>query len=83
MRVKKHRTPLPGSVQDFDKRRAAFEAWLLERGSAIKQVTNPYEVIRLMGVDTECIIYRKAKYAFSQWANGAAKAYRAFLDGTP
>ena len=83
MPAQKRQAPLPGSVQDFDKRRAVFEAWLLERGSAIKQVTNPYEVIRFMGVDAECIVYRKANHAISHWANGAAEAYRAFLDGTP
>jgi hypothetical protein len=75
--------PLPSSVQAFDKRRAAFEAWLLERGSAIKQITSPYEVIRFMGVGTECIVYRKADNAISYWSGGAAEAYRAFLDGAP
>jgi len=83
MRVKKHRTPLPGSVQEFDKRGAAFEASLLEHGSAVKQVTNPYEVIRFMGMDAECIVYRKASNVITHWAGGAAEAYRAFLDGTP
>ena len=83
MPAQKRQAPLPGSVQDFDKRRAVFEAWLLERGSAIKQITNPYEVIRFMGVDAECIVYRKANHTISHWANGAAEAYRAFLDGTP
>ena len=83
MPAQKCQAPLPGSVQDFDKRRAVFEAWLLERGSAIKQITNPYEVIRFMGVDAECIVYRKASGTISHWANGAADAYRAFLDGSP
>lgn len=77
--------PLPGCVQSFDKTRTAFEAWLLERGSAIKQPTNPYEVCRFTGAGTECIIYRKANdmIAPSNWCNGAAEAYRAFLDGSP
>lgn len=83
MLAQKRQAPLPGSVQDFDKRRAMFEAWLLERGSAIKQVTNPYEVIRFMGADAECIVCRKASGTISHWANGAMEAYRAFLDGTP
>ena len=83
MPAQRRQAPLPGSVQDFDKRRAVFEAWLLERGSAVKQVTNPYEVIRFMGVDAECIVYRKASGTISHWANGAAEAYRAFLDGAP
>ena len=34
MPARKRQAPLPGSVQDFDKRRAVFEAWLLERGFA-------------------------------------------------
>lgn len=75
--------PLPPSVNAFDKRRQVFEAWLLERGSAIKQPTNPYEVIRFAGATNECIVYRKANDTISHWANGADKAYRAFLDGTP
>ena len=83
MPAPKCQVPLPGSIQEFDKRRPVFEAWLLERGSAIKQVTNPYEVIRFMGVNAECIVYRKANGTISHWANGAAEAYRAFLDGTP
>lgn len=83
MPAQKRQAPLPGSVQDFDKRRAVFEAWLLERGSAIKQATNPYEVIRFTGVNAECIVYRKASGTISHWANGAAEAYRAFLDGAP
>ena len=83
MPAQKRQAPLPGSVQEFDKRRAVFEAWLLERGSAIKQATNPYEVIRFMGADAECIVYRKASGMISHWANGAADAYRAFLDGAP
>jgi len=83
MSAKERQVPLPGSVQAFDKRRAAFEAWLLERGSVVKQVTNPYEVIRFMGAGTECIVYRKASNAITHWSGGAAEAYRAFLDGTP
>jgi len=83
MPAQNRQVALPSSVQAFDKRRAAFEAWLLERGSAIKQVTNPYEVIRFMGVGTECIVYRKASDVISYWSGGAAEAYRAFLDGTP
>ena len=51
MPAQKRQAPLPSSVQDFDMRRAVFEAWLLERGLAIKQVTNPYEVIRFTGVE--------------------------------
>ncbi len=83
MLAQKRQVPLPSSVQAFDKRRAAFEAWLLERGSAIKQITNPYEVIRFMGIGTECIVYRKASDVISHWSDGAAEAYRAFLDGAP
>jgi len=83
MSAQKRQVPLPGSVQEFDKRRVAFEAWLLERGSAIKQVTNPYEVIRFMGINAECIVYRKASNAITHWSDGAAEAYRAFLDGMP
>ena len=83
MPAQKRQAPLPGSVQDFDKRRAVFEAWLLERGSAVKQITNPYEVIRFMGINAECIVYRKGSGMISQWANGAAEAYRVFLDGAP
>lgn len=83
MPAQKRQVPLPGPVQEFDKRRAAFEAWLLERGSAIKQVTNPYEVIRFMGVDAECIVYRKASNAITHWSGGAAEAYRAFLMAHP
>ena len=81
MPAQKRQIPLPGSVQDFDTRRAVFEAWLLERGSAVKQATNPYEVIRFTGIDAERIVYRKANETISHWANGAAEAYRAFLDG--
>ena len=83
MPAQKRQIPLPSSVQAFDKRRTIFEAWLLERGSAIKQITNPYEVIRFMGVGTECIVYRKASDVISYWSGGAAEAYRAFLDGAP
>jgi len=74
--------PLPPSVDDFEKRRTVFEAWLLERGSSIKQPTNPYEVSRFTGPKSECVVYRKANNTISHWANGADAAYRAFLDGT-
>lgn len=78
----KHRVPppLPPSVNAFNKQRKVFEAWLIEHGSAIKQPTNPYEVIRFTGPNTECVVYRKANDTISHWANGADKAYRAFLD---
>lgn len=80
----RHRIPeaLPPSVNAFEKRRKVFEAWLLEHGSAIKQPTNPYEVIRFAGPENECVVYRKANDTISHWANGADKAYRAFLDRT-
>ena len=74
---------LPGSVQEFNKTRKVFEAWLLEHGSAIKQITNPYEVIRFVGVGTECVVYRKANDTIFSWANGSADAYCAFLNGSP
>lgn len=79
----KHRIPesLPPNLAAFEKRRDAFEAWLLSRGSAIKQPTNPYEVIRFVGPQNECVVYRKANNTISHWANGADEAYRAFLDG--
>jgi len=74
--------PLPPSVSAFNKQRKTFEAWLIERGSAVMQPTNPYEVSRFLGVSGECVVYRKANDTISHWANGADKAYRAFLDGT-
>ena len=83
MPANRRHVALPGSVQAFNKTRKVFEAWLLERGSAIKQATNPYEVIRFVGVSTECVVYRKANDTISNWSNGAAEAYRAFLDGAP
>lgn len=72
---------LPGSVAAFNRTRDKFVAWLLEHGSAIKQSTNPFEVIRFIGIGTECIVYCKANDTISNWGNGAAEAYRAFLTG--
>lgn len=73
---------LPPSVNAFEKHRKTFEAWLIGRGSAVKQPTNPYEVSRFVGAQGECVVYRKANDTISHWANGADKAYRTFLDGT-
>lgn len=80
----KHRVPpaLPPSVNAFNRHRKTFEAWLIERGSQIKQPTNPYEVMRFSGPKNECIVYRKANDTISSWENGADKAFRAFLDCT-
>lgn len=74
--------PLPPSVNAFNKLRGTFEAWLAGRGSAVKQPTSPYEVMRFSGPQNECIVYRKANNTISHWANGADKAFRAFLDQT-
>jgi hypothetical protein len=73
---------LPPSVNAFNRQRKAFEAWLIERGSAVKAITNPYEVSRFAGPGGECIVYSKANGTISNWANGADKAFRAFLDQT-
>ncbi len=71
----------PRTLKAFDQRRKEFEAWLVARGSAIKQRTNPYEVIRFATSGADGIVYRKGNDAISHWTPEAIPAYRAFLDG--
>lgn len=82
MSARKRISGLPTSVEEFDRHREQFAAWLLEHGSEICAPTNPYEVIRFLGPLAVCVVYRKESGRLTHWANGADVAYRAFLDKT-
>lgn len=75
----------PATLAAFNKRRATFEAWLVEHGSAILAPTNPYEVIRFEGQGKPCVVYRNGTDYIQpcHWQNGALEAFQAFDQSQP
>lgn len=75
----------PATLSEFNKRRAAFETWLTANGSAILATTNPHEVIRFVGQNTACVVYRDDcnQILARHWQNGADAAFVAFEQQKP
>jgi hypothetical protein len=74
---------LPTHKNAFDKKRGSFEAWLLAKGSAIMQPSNPFEVSRFLTDRGIWIVYRNDSGRLTSWLNGADDAYLAFLQAKP
>jgi hypothetical protein len=62
------------TIAQFAKRRSAFTKWLIERGSAIEKITNPYEVLRFTTPEGVGIIYKNGNGQITSWQGGAAEA---------
>jgi hypothetical protein len=71
----------PTTLAEFNKRRPAFEAWLLANGSSVLAPTNSYEVIRFVGTENTCVVYRNDKNRIlpNHWQHGAQAAFSAFI----
>lgn len=68
----------PPTLKDFEKIRESFGLWLIAHGSAVLAPTNPYEVMRFMGANQVCVIYRNEGGRITHWGDGAASAWIAF-----
>jgi 5-methylcytosine-specific restriction endonuclease McrA len=69
---------LPRNRKEFKKQWPSFQAWLLERGSAIFEPTNSYEVARFLTDVGIGIVYANGRDQITNWINNADVAYRAF-----
>ena len=74
---------LPTTPAQYEKHREAFEAWLIERGSAVMAPTITFEVALFSTYRGTGIIYRNDRNRITNWAHGADIAMRAFFDGKP
>lgn len=72
----------PASMEAFAKHRESFTAFLLARGSAIMEPTNPYEVMRFVTDVGVGIIHRNAADRLTSWQGGAYEAFHAFINGS-
>ena len=70
---------LPRTLAAFEVARERFAYWLAGRGSSVVAPTNPFEIIRFLGPNNTCIVYRNGRGNITSWQNGADTAYRAFL----
>lgn len=77
------RLTVPRTQKEWAKMWPAFQAWLLERGSAIYAPTNEYELARFLTPEGIGIVYRNAGGNISAWQNGAHAAVRGFVEKSP
>lgn len=66
----------------FEKARKPFEAWLVERGSAIMGTTNPYEVMRFLSDSGIAVVYKDGNGRITSCINGADRAFAAIASET-
>jgi len=69
---------LPGSVQKFEKAAAVFKRWLVDRGSEIREPSNPFELLRFTTPEGVGVIYANKAGRVSAWENGAERAWLAY-----
>lgn len=67
------------ALAQLTKRRANFEAFLIQRGAQILQPTNEWEVLRFKSSKGVSIVYRNAKDGLT-WTGESADAWNAFTD---
>ncbi|PVX84320.1 HNH endonuclease [Paraburkholderia unamae] len=68
------------TLAQFTKRRAAFEAFLVERGAQVLQPTNEWEVLRFKTARGVSVIYRNAKDGLT-FTGEAADAWNGLAKG--
>ena len=70
------------TLAQLTKRRANFEAFLIQRGAQILQPTNEWEVLRFRSIAGVSIIYRNAQDGLT-FTGDSAEAWDAFAKGQP
>lgn len=70
------------TLNQLTKRRANFEAFLIERGAQIMQPTNEWEVLRFKSSKGVSIVYRNAQDGLT-WTGDSADAWNAFSKNQP
>ena len=71
------------TLTQFNKKMAAFQAWLIANGSEVFPTTNTYEIARFSTPEGTGLIHRNEAGRISSWQHGAKEAYFAFIGAKP